>query len=365
MVIPIALPTLPPYWEMEENLRAIVASGQLVNGPWTERFEADSARYLGVRYAISCSSGTAGLLAALATLTASSTVAMPSYTYSATYQAALWNGLAVQLLDCGEDGCVDHRGLEDILERGRASALVAVHMHGNACHVEELREIGVRLGVPIIYDAAHAFGSRYKNHPLAGWGDLEVFSCSPTKPLSLGEGGVIATNDDWLARRVRLVCQQGQTPGSLDATCKALNGRLGEINACIGCHALRHLDRWLTRRQELAQEYRTRLANVPGISFQNTPPECVSSYKDFVIYVDAKHYGMDRDQLMIGLERQNIQTKRYFFPPIHMMSVYREKGMNLPMTEKLAVTTLALPFYAHMPLEQLELVCRSIQEMPR
>jgi dTDP-4-amino-4,6-dideoxygalactose transaminase len=362
-MIPITKPTLPPYEDVEPVIRAIYTSGQITNGRYVRAFEEKAAEFLGVKHVVAAPSCSTGLVVLLSTLPACSEVVMPAFTFSATYQALLWNGFTAQLVDCNDSCNMDVSKVEQAITP-RTTAILAVHMYGTATDVEELEEIARRRNLPLFFDAAHGFGAKYKGRHLGGFGAAEVFSLGPTKTLPVGEGGLISTNDENLAQRVRLACNHGQPPNSLDSTVRSLNGRLEEINAAIGIRVLDDVDHWIEHRQELAAMYYAQLAHIPGLSFPVVPQYAVSSFKDFCIFVDPDRFGMDRDELLSRLEEDHIQAKRYFYPPIHELTVARGhfRGVRLPNTEFKASRVLALPMYSHIAPEEVSYVCQSVSK---
>ena len=287
---------------------------------------------------------------------------MPAFTFSATYQAILWNGFDARLVDCNESCNIDVSQVEQAITP-KTAAILAAHMYGTATCVEELEAIARKRNLPLFFDAAHGFGARYQGRPLGGFGSASVFSLGPTKTLPVGEGGLITTNDKNLAQQVREVCNHGQPANSLDSTVKSLNGRLEEINAAIGIRVVDDVDHWIARRQELAEAYHTQLGDLPGITFPAVPEDALSSYKDFCVFIDPGQFGMDRDQLLTRLEKNDIQTKRYFYPAIHKLTVAKGhfQGVSLPNAELNASRVLALPMYSHMPFEEVSYICRSVQ----
>jgi dTDP-4-amino-4,6-dideoxygalactose transaminase len=361
-MIPVTKPTLPPYADVEPQIREIFETGLITNGKYVRAFEEKACAFLGARRVVSAPSCTAGLMALLSTLPTGSEVIIPAFTFSATYQALLWNHLRPVLVDCNESCNIDVTQIEPAVTE-RTSAILAVHMYGTATDIEVLQDIASRNQLPLFYDAAHAFGARYKGRYLGTFGAAEVFSLGPTKTLPIGEGALLAFQDETLAERVRLICNHGQPSNSLDSVVKSFNGRLEEINAAIGIRLLDDVDRWVGRRQELARAYYDLLHDVPGITFPEVPPHATSTYKDFCVFVDESHYGMNRDALLDFLAAAGVQTKRYFHPPIHHLTVARSEfaGVRLPNTELKSSRVLALPMYSHMPVTEVEYVCDAVR----
>lgn len=360
-MIPVTKPTLPPYERIEPDIREIYTSGIITQNRYVRAFEEKVAAFLGVGYVVGAPSCSLGLIALLSTLPAGSEVVMPAYTFSATYQATLWNDLKAVLVDCNDSCNLDVAKVEGAITP-KTSAILGVHMYGTGTQLEELEDIARRHKIPLFFDAAHGFGGKYRGRYLGGFGSAEVFSLGPTKTLPVGEGGLITTNVEKLARRVRLVCNHGQPPNSLDSTVKSFNGRLEEINAAIGIRIMDEVDKWIGRRQELAGMYYDNLGKIPGITFPAVPAYAVSTYKDFCIFVDRPKFGMDRDELLKRLAQKEIQSKPYFYPPIHRLAVAAGvfPEVHLPNTEYRASRVLALPMYSHMPREEVEFVCQCI-----
>ncbi len=363
-MIPFNRPTLPPWEIVEAEIREAYESGIITNADYCRRFEARVAELLGVRHVIPSPNATVGLIMLLSTLPPGSEVIMPALTFSATLQAALWNGLKPVLVDCDECCNIDVTQVEGAITE-RTSAILAAHMYGTPARVAELEQIAGGYGLRLFFDAAHAFGSAWNGRYVGGGGTAEVFSLGPTKTLPVGEGGLITTDDDDFAFRVRLIANRGQPPGSVDSLIKSLNGRLEEINAIVGYHVLDELEFYLARRTHLAERYRALLGALPGISFPHVPPEARSTYKDFTIFVDPIDFGVDRTELAYRLGEQEIMTKRYFDPPLHRLGVTRATHghLSFPRTDFFCARLLSLPFYGHMPEAEVEAVCEAVDEI--
>jgi dTDP-4-amino-4,6-dideoxygalactose transaminase len=232
------------------------------------------------------------------------------------------------------------------------TAIVAVHNFGNPAEIEALQAIASRRGLKLIFDAAHGFGARYRGTPVGAQADAQVFSLSPTKLLISGEGGIIATNDDELARNVRMGREYGND-GNYDSAFPGLNARMPEISALLGMHSLQHLEEAAISRNETASLFHETLGRLPGIGFQQVHAEDRNSYREFSITIDSQAFGLARDALVPALAAENIDARRYYQPPVHQQSAYRPYYDNqaLPNTEYLAENSLSLPMWSHMPEE--------------
>lgn len=326
-------------------------------------FESSAAKHLQVKHAIAVSSCTVGLMLVCQALGLEGEAIVPSFTFMATVSALRWCGIRPVFAD------IDPESLNldpDAVERSitaRTSAIVAVHNFGNPARVDRLEELAHRYGIPLIFDAAHGFGSQFDNQPLGAQGAAQVFSMSPTKLLVAGEGGVVSTNDDLIAQRVRTAREYGN-PGNYDSTCVGLNARLPEFNALLGQYGLRTLEVSAHRRNEVAAQYRKQLAHLPGISFQRVDSGNRSSYTMFSIVIDAGAFGITRNELAVTLAEQNIETRRYYDPPVHRQSVYRQFASpitDLTNTDVLSASVLCLPIWSNMEDSVVFDVCTAIE----
>jgi dTDP-4-amino-4,6-dideoxygalactose transaminase len=286
-------------------------------------------------------------------------VVVPSFTFSATAHAVAWNGRTPRFVDCEPDTFqVDPARAAAALED--AGAIIATHVFGAPCAPSRIADLARARAVPMIFDAAHAFGAIAGGVPVGGFGAAEVFSLTPTKVLVAGEGGLVSTNDAALAETLRIARDYGN-PGNYDTQFPGLNARMSEFHAAMALESLQMLDEQLDRRQFLADMYRSYLVGVPGIGFQAVPSSDASTYKDFTITVDPDEYGITRDALAKALHADGVDTRKYFDPPVHRQRAYRHLEHScLPVTDHVARRVLSLPIFPNMHEEQLELVAEII-----
>jgi dTDP-4-amino-4,6-dideoxygalactose transaminase len=348
--LPLARPPVGDARSVASLVEPILAGGMLTNGSYVREFETRAAEYLGVRHCVAVSSCTAGLMLVIRALGLSGEVIVPSFTFAATAHAVAWNGLRPRFAD------IDPRTLTLSPEAVsqvigvRTSAILGTHVFGTPCDVDGLAEIARRTGIALLFDAAHAFGSIRRGVHIGGFGDAEVFSLSPTKVLTSGEGGLITTNNDLLAERCRIGRDYGN-PGDYDCRFVGLNARMSEIHAAIGLDSLEGLDPRIATRNEVANAYYSALAEVPGISFPVVPDSDRSTYKDFTVLADADEFGISALELSELLEHEGIYTRRYYSPPVHTMRAYRYlSGVNgsLSATQTVSDQVLTLPLWSGM-----------------
>jgi dTDP-4-amino-4,6-dideoxygalactose transaminase len=361
--IDFAKPNLPTISELSEEISELLASGALTKGRHLDNFEQSVAEHLQVKHAIAVSSCTIGLMLVYQALGLQGDAIVPSFTFMATVSALRWCRVRPVFADIDPESFnLDPDAVETLIT-AKTSAIVAVHNFGNPAEVDRLEVLADRYGLPLILDAAHAFGSQFNNKPLGAQGAAQIFSMSPTKLLIAGEGGVVSTNDDFVAQRVRTSREYGN-PGNYDSTCVGLNARLPEFNALLGQYGLRSLETSAHRRNEVAAQYRKKLAHLPGLSFQRVSPGNRSSYTMFAIAVDAGVFGLTRDELALTLAEQNIETRRYYDPPVHRQSTYRQFASpttDLTNTDLLAASVLCLPIWSTMEDSVVSDVCFAIE----
>lgn len=361
--VPIVRPVLPSFDEMADGVRGILDSGMVTKGQYLRAFEEAAARHLGVKHAIGVSSCTTGLMLIYQALGLTGEVVVPSFTFMATVSAAVWAGLRPVFADVDFGSTNLDPDAAEAAITPKTSAIVAVHNFGNPAAIERLQAVADRHGLKLVFDAAHGFGTLYQGVPVGPQGNAHAYSLSPTKLLIAGEGGVVATNDDALADAVRMGREYGNS-GSYDSAFAGLNGRLAEFNALMALHSLRRLEAGAQRRNEVAALYRKELGDLPGIGFQSVRPGDRCSFKDFSITVDADAFGLTRDELAACLAAENIDSRKYYDPPVHRQTAYRrfapEPGA-LPNTERLAACSLSLPIWSHMDDETVVRICRAIR----
>jgi dTDP-4-amino-4,6-dideoxygalactose transaminase len=364
--LPLARPTVPDVDILVEELRDVLTSGVLTNGPRVRALEEAAADYLDVRHAVAVSTCTAGLMLVLRGTDLTGDVIVPSFTFQATAHAVSWNGLRPAFADIDPETLTLSATAASRATGMRTSAILATHTYGTPADVDGLTEAARQSGVRLFFDAAHAFGSRHGDRPVGGFGDAEVFSLTPTKPVVAGEGGIVATNDDDLAARVRRLRDYGKED-DYDVRVIGLNARLSELHAAVALASLRGLDERIEQRNALANGYRRALAGVPGISFPSVRPGDLSTYKDFTVLIDREAMGLDAPTLAEALAAEGVETRRYYSPPVHRTTAYRAvaNGTWLPVTDHAAVRVLTLPLWVGMTPGDAGRVAEGIERIRR
>jgi dTDP-4-amino-4,6-dideoxygalactose transaminase len=358
--LPFFRPAKPPMDKVVARLTPSYESGMLTNGALRRELEEKAAQRLDVPHVVAVSSCTAGLMLVMQALAKrGSEVAMPSFTFSATAHAAVWAGAIPRFTECVVDTCqID---VDDAAKRlDKASLLVGTHVFGSPCSPEELEELGRSAGIPVIFDAAHGFGGTRRGKPMGGFGEAEVFSLSPTKVLVAGEGGLVATRSDELAERLHLGVDYGN-PGDYDTQFAGLNARMSELHAAVALCSFEELDEHLAIRRDLAARYRAGFEALPGVRVQTVDADDESTYKDLTVIVDEADFGIDRDTLVQALKAERIDTRPYFWPPVHRQTAYADLDTGeLPVTDWVSSRVVSLPLWRDIPAGAVETVVEVI-----
>lgn len=346
--LPLTRVVVPDRERLGKRLDAILDSGILTAGPTVRELEEQAADLLEVPHVVAVASCTTGLMLALQAVDATGPVVMPGFTFSATAHAAAWAGGRPVFADIEPTALT----LDPDDAAGRldgARALMATHIYGTPCQVEQIDKIAAEAGIPVIYDAAHGLGSRRAGRPIGNFGAAEVFSMTPTKVAPAGEGGLVATHDDGLAEHVRLARNYGN-PGDYNCRFPGLNARMSELHAAVGLASLSELPARIDRRNELAGLFASGVDGLPGIRLPTVEGGDVSTYKDLTIVVDEQQYGLDVPALAEALRAEGVDTRRYFYPAVHRQDAYAHLGEppSLPVTDMLAPRVLTLPLWTHM-----------------
>jgi dTDP-4-amino-4,6-dideoxygalactose transaminase len=345
--LPFARVPVPPLERVMERLRPSYEAGRITDGPLVRQLEEATAERLGARHVVAVSSATAGLMLTLRVLAPPDRpVLLPSFTFSASAHAVGWNGLVPRFADCDER--TFHLDPHDAESRlGDAGTIMPTHLFGAPCAAERFETLARRSGAALVFDAAHGFGATRQGRAVGGWGDAEVFSLSPTKVLTAGEGGLVATPHDDVALSLRNGRDYGNS-GEDEDQFIGLNARMSELHAALAIEALADIDTRLTRRRALGHRYRKHIDDIPGLRSQAVDDGDEVTYKACSIVVEPE-FGIDRDVLVAALRAEGVETRCYFSPPVHLQPPYASPdGPDLPRTTDLANRVVTLPIWPEM-----------------
>lgn len=358
-MIPVTRPVLPPLDEFVEKLRIIWSSLQLTNdGAMVRELEASIAKVLGVRHVIFVSNGTIAIQFAVRAVGMKGRVATTPFSYVATTSALVWEGLEPAFADI-EPGSLTicPSQTEALLKKG-ANGVLATHVYGNPCDIDALCTLGERYNVPIVYDAAHAFGARYKGRSLCAYGSAATLSFHATKLFHTVEGGAVVTEDDAVADAVRRLRNFGQS-GVDHIDGLGINGKNSEVHAAMGLCLLPRLSDIIRERTMLAEVYSAEIADcdadVKPISWRDgTIPNY--SYYPVVFSSEAA-----LDRCMQVLAASDIRARRYFRPSLSHLPYIRNPNPT-PVADSVVNRVLCLPLYSGLDpalAQQIAVLVRS------
>jgi dTDP-4-amino-4,6-dideoxy-D-glucose transaminase len=361
----VTRPDLPPLSEFIPYLEQIWENKWLTNnGPFHQQLEEALCSYLGVEHLSLFTNGTIALVTALQTLRITNEVITTPFSFVATAHSLIWNGLTPVFVDIDPVTCnLDPDKIEQAITP-RTTAIMPVHCYGTPCNVERIQKIADTYGLKVIYDAAHTFGVKYKGESLLRHGDLSVLSFHATKVYNTFEGGAIVCPDAKTKQRVDYLKNFGFAD-EVTVMAPGINGKMSEINAAFGLLQLNYVDAAIARRGEIDDLYRAGLDAIKGLTCLPKPPFTEHSFSYFPVLV-GKDYPLSRDGLYNKLKEQNIHARRYFYPLISDMPMYRglpsANQANLPVAEEISQQVLCLPIYPDLQRSEIEQIVRCITE---
>lgn len=364
-IITVTQPALPPLNEFIPYLEQIWDNKWLTNnGPYHQQFEKELADYLGVKYISVFSNGTLALITALQALRITGEVITTPFSFVATTHSLWWNNIKPVFVDI-EDSFfnIDPARIESAITP-QTTAIMPVHVYGTPCNVEEIQRIADVYGLRVLYDAAHAFGVNYKGKSVLNFGDLSILSFHATKVFNTIEGGAIICQDEKTKRRIDLLKNFGFAD-EVTVVEPGINAKMNELQAAYGSLQLKYVDSYIHSRRLIVEKYDQLLKDVKGVRTMIHMDNVDSTYPYYPILVDAKQYGMTRDQLYEKLKENDIWARRYFYPLISEFPTYRglpsADVANIPVATRVAKEVICLPIYADLASEDIEKICSIIK----
>ena len=335
------------------------------NGRFIKEFQEKFAAYNGSKYAIACCNGTVTLQLIVKALGIGpgDEVIMPTLTYVATANAVASCGATPVFVDSDPDTWnVDPNAIEGAITHN-TKAIIPVHLYGLACDMDALMDISTRYGIPVIEDAAEAHGAEWKGKKVGSIGKAGSFSFFGNKIITCGEGGMILTDDDDLYRKMTLLRSQGVDPRKRYwHVIRGYNYRMTNMQAAIGLGQLEKIDWHIAERRRVAETYQKLIREKMGdyVSFQKAEaPENHVYWMSSVVLND--NVSKSRDEIMKEMEAHNIEMRPLFYP-MHIMPVYRDNSLHLPVAEHLSARGINLPSHSNMDEEKIAYVVDSLKE---
>lgn len=334
------------------------------NGPLVQDFEKRIAEFLDVKHCVAMCNATVALEIASRALNLHGEVIVPSYTFVATAHALQWQEITPVFCDMDPaTHNIDPAKIERLITP-KTTGILGVHVWGRGCDTEAIDEIASRRNLKVMYDASHGFACSKGGKMLGTFGECEVFSFHATKFLNCFEGGAVATNNDDLAEKMRLMRNFG-FKGFDNVIYLGVNGKMSEVHAAMGLTNLEAVEEIIAVNRRNYEAYREGLANVPGISLINYDPAERNNYQYVVVEVDPDVCPRDRDEIVESLHAQNIIARKYFWPGCHRMEPYRSlqpnAGLLLKETENISSRVIVLPTGQTVEVETVSLICDLIR----
>lgn len=356
--------TLPPYREYIQAIKPLWESHWLTNmGQYHQELERKLKEYLKVSKLSLVVNGHMALeltIQAMGFSEGAEVITTP-FTFISTTHAIVRNHLKPVFCDVKlEDGTIDEKKIEGLIT-DRTVAIIPVHVYGNVCNVEEIQRIADKYSLKVIYDAAHAFGVSYKGKGIGNFGDASVFSFHATKVFNTIEGGAVAFSEQKLYDKLYNLKNFGIRGEEL-VTEVGANAKMNEFCAIMGLCNLEHIDETITKRKIRYEYYIEKLRNIDGIRcfLQNKYLEWNYSY--FPILIED-NYRMNRDELYDELKRNNIYTRKYFYPLTSDQACFRNKYKNLDIIRARWISDriLVLPMYEELELKVIDRIVEIIR----
>jgi dTDP-4-amino-4,6-dideoxygalactose transaminase len=334
------------------------------DGPYVKEFEKKIAEYLDVKHCIVMCNGTIALEIAIRALELKGEVIVPSFTFIATAHSLQWQGITPVFCD------IDHQTHHldpDAIEKmitPRTSGILGVHTWGRPCDIEALSDVAEKHNLKLLFDAAHAFGCSHNGRMIGNFGSVEVFSFHATKFFNTLEGGAVVTNNEDLARKMRLMKNFGFA-GYDNVIYIGTNGKMNEASAAMGLTNLESLDEFVAVNRKNYEHYYAGLKDIPGIKILQYENHEKQNYQYIILEVDKSEAGLSRDELLTVLHAENVLARRYFYPGCHRMEPYHSyfphSHLLLPETEKVVQRVLVLPTGNTITNEHISTICSTIR----
>ena len=338
----------------------VLSRGDLILRKDVEEFENSIASLIGTKYAVGLNSGTDTMFLPLKVLGIGpgDEVITVSHTFVASIAVIVQVGAKPILIDVKEDFTMDVNQIEAAIT-DKTKAIIPVHLNGRVCEMDKIMEIAQRHGIVVIEDAAQALGSKYDGKMAGSFGLVGSFSLYPFKVLGcFGDGGILTTNDEGMAEKIRLLRDHGQKTKT-EIVCFGFNSRLDNLQAAILNVKLKYFPQWIERRREIASIYDKKLSDIKEIKLPLAPDSDEKHFDNFQNYVLRAE---KRNELAAFLKENGVET--LIKDPIanHKQPGLGLSHFNLPYSEKLANEVISLPIYPELTDEEVEFIAKTVRE---
>lgn len=354
--------SMPGFEEYCNEIKELWESRWLTNmGTKHNKLRDELAEYLLCKNVSLFTNGHLALETAIAAMGLKGEVITTPFTFASTTQAIVQNGLIPVFCDINpNDFTIDTEKIESLIT-DKTSAIIPVHVYGNACDVYKIDEIAKKYNLKVIYDAAHVFGVKINGKGIGSFGDLSMFSFHATKVFNTIEGGCVAYSDDDLTAELQIRKNFGmQSETSYPEV--GGNAKMNEFQAAMGICNLRHVDKEIAKRKNAVERYIENLGNTDGIKVWNPQANVEHNYAYFPVLFDKSKFGKSRDEVAEELAKENIFARKYFYPLTSEFECYKDRFeiQSTPIAKKAANEVLTLPLYADLNIEDVDRICEVI-----
>ncbi|OGM09372.1 aminotransferase DegT [Candidatus Woesebacteria bacterium RBG_13_46_13] len=337
-------------------------------GKYVGLFEEKFAEYIGTKYAVAVSNGTAALHVALLSLGIGpgDEVIIPAFTMAASWLAVIFVGAKPVFVDCEpETYCIDPKLIEKKITK-KTKAIMPVHIYGHPADMDPIMKIAKKHKLFVVEDAAEAHGATYRGKKVGSFGVVNCFSFYGNKIVTTGEGGMVVTNDEKLAEAARKFKDlHHSTEKRFIHDGVGFNYRLTNLQAALGCGQLEHVEEYLLKKQYMANLYGLLLKDIPGVRTPITKRYATNVYWMYSVLVDPEKIGITKDELRDRLKEKGIDTRDFFYPPKDqpVLKKYLNKTENFPIAEDIATRGLYLPSGLAITENQMIRVAKTIKSL--
>ncbi len=359
----VTRPFLPELEEYCSGLQEVWNNQMLTNnGPLLKRFEKELSSYFETENLTLFNNGTLALQIALQGMNITGEVITTPFTFVATSHALYWNKIRPVFVDIEPDYyTIDPEKVEAAITPW-TTAILAVHVYGHPCKLDELADIARRHNIKLLYDAAHAFGVKVGDKSIAHFGDLSMFSFHATKLFHSIEGGMLTFPESKIKTTFDYLKNFG-FKNEVEVVMPGTNAKMNEMQALMGSLVLKHIDELILKRKKIAEVYRNLLSDIPGIKLPPALPGNISyNYAYMPVEIDETAFGMSRDMLYEKLKEYNVFARRYFYPLVCDFACYQSTPILDPLTvaRGVAERILTIPIYDSLELDDVEKISRII-----
>lgn len=351
---------LPALDEYVEEIRDIWDSRWMTNmGEKHKKLQVELKQFLEAENVELLTNGHMALELSMQSLGLKGEVITTPFTFASTTHAIVRNHLTPVFCDIRKDDfTIDADRIEELIT-DQTCAIVPVHVYGNICGVEKIQRIADKYGLKVLYDAAHAFGERYKGRGIGSFGDVSCFSFHATKVFHTIEGGAACYRDlDFGKRLARLKNFGIKNQEVVDSV--GANAKMNEFCAAMGLCNLRHIEDEINGRKKRAERYREYLGNVDGLQLNVVSADTESNYAYFPVIFREERFGSTRNEVAAKLEEQNIYPRKYFYPLTSVFDCYHDRysAEDTPIAFDVSKRILTLPLYSDLPMDAVEQICK-------